>query len=169
MGVESNVSANPVPTRFSKSWKLAVGTMLVVVVAGFFFLSRPAADERPPSVMSLQNGFPRYEPTLFERHVPVTRKWGWAWRTRDFFCGLPKPIDLRVAIWNCAELPGLPSRTANYANTNGLQLWFLSDAELLGLWGGLTTPRNEIISAARVSTSSGVECAVQSGSLRARL
>ena len=64
----------------------------------------------------------------------------------------------------------LPSRTANYANTNGIQLWFLPDAELQGLSGRLTKmPGNELISAPRVSTSSGVECAIQSGSLSARL
>jgi hypothetical protein len=156
--------------RFSKSRKLVLGTVLLVLAAGLFLLLRPAAEAPPPSIMLLPDGFPRYKPTLFERYVPVTRKWGWAWRTRDFVCGVPKPIDLRVTIWSCTELPVLPSRTANYANTNGVQLWFLADAELQGLWGRLTKmPGNELISAPRVSTSSGVECAIQSGSFGARL
>jgi len=64
--------------------------MLVVVVAGLFMLSRPAPDAPPPSVMSLQNGFPRYEPTLFERHVPVTRKWGLGLAHTRLFLWRPK-------------------------------------------------------------------------------
>jgi hypothetical protein len=147
-----------------------VFVLALVAGLGLFLLLRPS----PPlpvltPVALLTNGFPAYKPTLFERYVPLNRGWAWLWKLRGLVVGTPRPINLSVTILSCSDLPPLPAGPPEYAGTNGLRVWFVSDADLVALRNQLLQmPGAQIIAQPRISTSSGVECALQIGSLNAR-
>jgi hypothetical protein len=169
--VEKLDSSAPAPaTRYprtnSKIITVWAPTALVLVVITMVLLLRPAVS-LPPPVVLLQNGFPKYKPTLFERCVPVKPGWGWAWKIREFVMGRARTIDLAVVVLEYPELsekalPGLPLEKASYADTNGFQVWLLGNPDLSGATERIRQlPNSRMVSRPRVSTSSGVECNMQ--------
>jgi hypothetical protein len=141
--------------------------LLVLLGTGLFLLLRPSIS-LPPPVVLLHDNFPKGQPMLFERFVPMKPGWGWAWKLREFIAGRPKRIDLTVTIMDCpefsgAQLPGLPLEKPSHANTNGLQVWILADSDLDGVTERMKQLMgSRMISRPRISTSSGVGCDMQS-------
>jgi hypothetical protein len=147
---------------------LVLALAVVLALALFLFL-RPSSVPALAPVALLTNGFPAYKPTLFERYVPPTRSWAWLWKLRGFVVGTPRPINLNVTILSCSDLTTLPPGAPVYAGTNGLRVWFLPNPDLDALRNQLPQmPGTRIVTQPRITTSSGVECALQSGSLGAR-
>ena len=117
--------------------------------------------------MALPNGIPPQKPTLIERWIPPT--WGWAWRLKELILGRIKPIELKAAIFHYGDLSNSVSPLfllgePQFANTNGLQIWILSEDELDAVCRGLEqTPGNEILARPRVVTGDGIECRLYVG------
>jgi len=154
------------PARSSLLNSALIGTALLFVSLGLVFIFRPS----PPAtaiVMPLPNGIPAQKPTLLERWIPPT--WGWAWRLKELILGRSKPITLKAALFDFGGSSNLVSplfllREPQFANTNGLQVWILSENELDAVCRGLEqTPGNEILARPRVSTGDGIECRLYVG------
>jgi len=117
--------------------------------------------------MALPNRIPQEKPTLIERWIPPI--WSWAWRLKELILGRIKPIELKAAIFHYGDLSNSVSplfllREPRFANTNGLQVWMLSQGELDAVCRGLEqTPGNEILARPRVSTGDGIECRLYVG------
>ncbi len=154
----------PVWSRLLKS--PLIGTALLFASLGVVFIFRPSPPV-PAVVMPLPNGIPAQKPTLLERSIPPT--WGWAWRLKDLVFGRIKPITLKAAIIDCRGLsnsvsPLLLLREPQFATTNGLQVWILSEDELDAVRRGLLqTPGNEILAQPRVLGGDGIECILYEG------
>ncbi len=154
----------PVWSRLLKS--PLIGTALLFASLGVVFIFRPSPPV-PAVVMPLPNGIPAQKPTLLERSIPPT--WGWAWRLKELVFGRIKPITLKAAIMDCrgpsnSVSPLLLLRGPQFATTNGLQVWILSEAELDTVCRGLEqTPGNEILARPRVSTGDGIESRMYMG------
>ena len=141
----------PARSRLLKS--PLIGAALLVGSLGLVVIFRPS----PPVtavVMALPNGIPPQKPTLIERWIPPI--WSWAWRLKELILGRIKPIELKAAIFHYGDLSNSVSplfllREPRFANTNGLQVWMLSQGELDAVCRGLEqTPGNEILAQPRV-------------------
>ena len=78
----------------------------------------------------------------FDRYLPRTSGWAWAWRVEQWVFGQRKPILLDAEILLLADpsrdmLASLGLGTPNFSEPNGLQIWMFSAEELKALRGRL--------------------------------
>jgi len=117
-------------------------------------------------------------PRLFRdrlgRWIPATPGWTWAWRVQEAVFGRRKPVNLSAEVVSLTDisrprLASLPLGPANFAHTNGLQVWLLGADQLKALREQLSQRLGaEPPFRPRVSTADGIECQLVQGQSIAR-
>jgi hypothetical protein len=145
---------------------VSICVALILASLGLVFIFRPSLPV-PAVVMPLPDGIPAQKPNLLERSIPPT--WGWAWCLKELVFGRIKPITLKTALIDFGGSSNSLSplfllREPQFANTNGLQVWILNEAELDAVSRGLLqTPGNEILAQPRIVTADGIDCNIYVG------
>ncbi len=143
----------------------AILLLLIFVGMGLVFVLRPS----PPAVvvLPLPNGWPTPRRSLldtFRGFVPM-----WLWRVRDSLRGPRKVIRLDAATIGFKDLsesglPGLWLGAAQFAETNGLQVWIVGESKLSRLRNRLErVPANDMVAFARVDTAEGLQTQLFTG------
>ncbi|MDB6017598.1 MAG: hypothetical protein JWR19_2087 [Pedosphaera sp.] len=143
---------------------ILIVVLLVVVGAAITAISR---SPLPPQVIVLApgSGMPTYKVPLPDHWIPVS--WGWLWRLKQTVLGSAKRIDLNLKFIELKNATNPLEGREALAETNGVRVWILNDAEMTNLSRHLEQlPGNLVLSSPRISTADGVQSGMSMGSGR---
>ncbi len=105
-------------------WPALGVTLLCGIVLGLLF--RPSKPV-PFTVLHQPVKRPVSLRDYFDRWIPSTKTWAWAWRVEQTVFGKRKPVNISAQVVEVPkQLSNLVSAPPSFAATNGLQAWLLN-------------------------------------------